>query len=261
MTRHIVVCILLSTTAAFAAEDARKIVSNSQDAQRVEATTLSKMIIVDGKGAQRERKVEAKAKKFEDVWKTYLKFSFPPDIAGTQFLVLENKGVAEDDLFLYQPINKRTRRITSAQRSGRFVGTDFFYEDMDIRDVDEDDHKLLRTEKLKLSAGKQEETIDAFVMESTPKPDSPSAYSKVVSWIDRANYYPRQVEMYQGDKLVKRFRVYAVKKDGKNLIPMLSQMEDLVGNSRTILSNESYSLDREGISDQIFSESYMLAGG
>ena len=53
---------------------------------------------------KRERRFENRAKKFEGVWKTYTKFTAPQDVAGTQFLVLENKGDTENDLHLYEPI-------------------------------------------------------------------------------------------------------------------------------------------------------------
>lgn len=252
---------LVAGPAAAQPDEGRKIIDSALKAQRSEISAVSRMIIVDDKGKQRERKVETKAKKIDGLWRTYLRFTFPPDVGGTQFLVLEKAGPAEDDLFLYQPINKRTRRITSAQRSGRFVGTDFFFEDLDIDDVDESDHKLLRTEKLKLAAGKREEEVDAWVVESKPKPTTVTSYSKIVTWVDRSNQFPRQVELYQGDQLAKRFRVFALKKDGSALIPLLSQMDDLKTGSKTIVTNESYSLNRESIPDQTFTETFLLSGG
>ncbi len=239
----------------------RDIMDKAYHAQRVEISAQIKMIVADGKGGKKERKLEGRGKLFNGLWKTYQKFDFPPDIAGTQFLVLENKGLEDNDLYLYEPINKRTRRINPAQRSGRYVGTDYFYEDIDVYDVDEDVHTLVRSETLELKAGKKTEKVDCWVIESTPKPSKVTSYNKITSWVQKSNFYTRQSEMYQQDKLVKRFRVFDVKEDKGKWISMLSQMDDLKAGSSTILETTSYDLNAAAIPDKVFTESYLLSGG
>jgi hypothetical protein len=239
---------------------AHSIMETSRSLQKVEIASTSEMLLIDAAGKSRSRKLEIKAKRIDGAWRSYLKFDFPPDIAGTQFLIVEHAD-AENDLYLYQPINKRTRRIATAQRSGRFVGTDFYYEDLDLRGVEKDEHSLLRKEELVLAAGERRQVVPCWVIQSAPKAAWPSAYSRVVTWVEIAKNYPRQIELFKGDELVKRFRIFALEAARGAVIATLSQMDDLKSGSKTILANKGYSLDRAGIPDAIFTEAYLLGGG
>jgi hypothetical protein len=265
-SKHLLACVSGVVIASFAGpalggEDARTIMDKSKKVQRVEIASRVHVLMADSSGKKRERRFENRAKKFEGVWKTYTKFTAPQDVAGTQFLVLENKGDTENDLHLYEPIAKRTRRIAPAQRAGRFVGTDFYYEDIDIFDVDEDVHTFVREEKLTLSAGPVKESFDCWVIESTPKSGKATTYSKTITWVQKSNYYPRQVEMFSDEALTKRFRAFQIKKDGDKWVPILTEMDDLKAKSETISQTETYDLNAKAIVDKIFTESYLLGGG
>jgi hypothetical protein len=65
-----------------------------------------------------------------------IRFSFPNDIRGTGFLVWEHPD-SEDERFLYLPSLGRVRRIAGAETQESFVGTDFTYEDIGGRELDE----------------------------------------------------------------------------------------------------------------------------
>ena len=258
-----VVAATLWGTSAFAAGamSGRDIMDKAYKTQRVALSATLKMIVLDGKGSKSERRLEGRSKQFDGLWKDYQHFEYPPDIAGTSFLVSENKGLADNDLYLYDPVAKRTRRINPAQRSGRYVGTDFYYEDMDVYDVDEDVHTLIREEPLELKVGTKVQKIECYVIESIPKPSKVTSYNKVVSWVEKSNFYTRQTEMYQQDKLVKRFRVFDIKHDHGKWISMLQQVDDLTSGSSTVMQMVKYSLDSKSIPDKVFTEAYLLSGG
>jgi hypothetical protein len=91
---------------------------------------------------------------------------------------------------------KKTRRISgSSAKKDYFMGTDFTYDDMGSRNVDEDTHTLL-----------QEETVDGqlcWVVESTSK-DSRDIFSRKVSWIRqdcliavKVDYYDRTNRLHR----------------------------------------------------------------
>src|SRR5918993_1620308 len=70
-----------------------------------------------------------------------IRFSYPNDIRGTGFLVWEHpKG--EDERFLYLPSLGRVRRIAGSEAQESFVGSDFTYEDIGGREVDEETYAL-----------------------------------------------------------------------------------------------------------------------
>ena len=75
-------------------------------------------------------------------------FTYPGDVNGTGFLTWDYDDMSkDDDKWLYLPAMKKTRRISgSSSKTDYFMGTDFTYNDMGSRNIDEDTHTLLREE-------------------------------------------------------------------------------------------------------------------
>ena len=65
-----------------------------------------------------------------------IRFSYPNDIRGTSFLVWEHPS-GEDERFLFLPSLGRVRRIAGSETQDSFVGSDFTYEDIGGRELDE----------------------------------------------------------------------------------------------------------------------------
>jgi outer membrane lipoprotein-sorting protein len=67
-----------------------------------------------------------------------IRFTYPNDIRGTGFLVWEHpEPKAEDERFLFLPSLGRVRRIAGAETQESFVGSDFTYEDISGRDLED----------------------------------------------------------------------------------------------------------------------------
>ena len=56
-------------------------------------------------------------------------FDTPRDIKGTAFLNFTHR-TGDDDQWLYLPALKRVKRISSRNKSGSFMGSEFAYEDI-----------------------------------------------------------------------------------------------------------------------------------
>ncbi len=159
------------------------------------------LTLIKKNGAKRERKMISWAMDEGKDTKKIMFFTYPGDVKGTGFLTwdYDQKG-KEDDKWLYLPAMKKTRRISGASsKTDYFMGTDFTYDDMGGRSVDEDTHTLLR-----------EETLDGnkcWVVESKPV-DNREIYSRKVSWIRQDCHTGVKVEYY--DKLNKLHRVMTV---------------------------------------------------
>ena len=65
-----------------------------------------------------------------------IRFSYPNDIRGTGFLVWEHPK-QDDERFLYLPSLGRVRRIAGTETQESFVGSDFTYEDIGGRELDD----------------------------------------------------------------------------------------------------------------------------
>ena len=129
--------------------------------------------------------------------KTIMFFLYPNDVKGTGFLTVNYDDVnKEDDKWLYLPALKKTRRISGkSSKTDYFMGSDFTYDDIGKRNVDEDTHKLLREESAN--------GFDYYVVESTPKKDG-EIFSKKLVWIRKDCDVVAKVEFY--DKLGKLHR-------------------------------------------------------
>jgi len=113
-------------------------------------------------------------------------FSHPRDIKGTAFLSF-TKILDPDDQWLYLPALKRVKRISSANKSGPFVGSEFAYEDLVSFEVGKYDYKWLRDEP----CGE----LDCFVVERFPKYEN-SGYTRQTVWVDKTEYRIQKIDFY-----------------------------------------------------------------
>jgi len=117
----------------------------------------------------------------------------PNDIKGTALLSHANI-LDPDDQWLFLPALKRVKRISSANKSGPFVGSEFAFEDFTALELNKYDYTYLREEGI--------DGLDADVVERTPRYEK-SGYTRQVSWVDRDIFQVRKVEFYdrRGDLL------------------------------------------------------------
>ena len=127
----------------------------------------------------------------------YLYFHEPADVERMSFLVLKHPG-RDDDRWLYIPAIDLVKRIATSDRRTSFAGSDFTYEDVSGRDLDEDTHEVVGEETL----GEQA----VVAVKSTPKRPEGVEFSYRKFWIDKATYLPLKVEHY--DLQGKLYKVY-----------------------------------------------------
>ena len=151
---------------------------------------LMGMDLIDQDGNVRARTLEVWSRTYDqeqDLSKMVMEFRNPASIAGTRFLQVENEE-RDDDKWIYLPGLGRVRRISSEQGDSSFVGSDFTYDDLETRDVEEDKHQLLREEELG--------EYNCYVVESVPKDKEDAQYAKRISWVTKKHSIPVRIEMY-----------------------------------------------------------------
>lgn len=151
--------------------------------------SVMSMQLVNHRGATRERTILSYSLDLGKDSKSIMFFQSPADVKGTGFLSWQyDDPFKDDDKWLYLPAMKKVRRISgSSAKKESFMGSDFTFDDMGGRSVDEDEHKLLG-----------EEPVDGslcWVVESTPL-DCDASYSKIISWIRQDALIPVKVEFY-----------------------------------------------------------------
>ena len=113
-------------------------------------------------------------------------FDNPRDVKGTAFLSFTH-ATRPDDQWLYLPALKRVKRISSNNKSGPFMGSEFAYEDLTSQEVEKYTYKYLRDEDL--------DGRPVFVIERYPAYKH-SGYTRLVTWLDKEMYQPLKVEFY-----------------------------------------------------------------
>jgi hypothetical protein len=118
--------------------------------------------------------------------KTLIIFDRPKDVKGTAFLTFSNI-LEPDDQWLYLPDVGKVKRISSKNKSGPFVGSEFAFEDISSQEVGKYSYKYLKNEP----CGK----LECFVVDRIPLYEY-SGYTKMTSWIDTKDFQVRKVDFY-----------------------------------------------------------------
>ena len=228
MNKAIVCCLALAAIAP--AEDARRIVEESQRSGRARSQRYEGSLQV----LAANRKIADK--RWESVRlgsygnsKAVIRFTAPAEVKGVALLVVNHPDRASDQ-WMWTPALGRDRRIALQDRSTRFFGTDFSFEDLEERDANQYDYRL---------AG--EEAVDGaacWKIEARPKQAKSSQYSLSRMWIRQDNYVPAQYENLAGDHVVRRLQQRQIENVQGIWTARLLEMTDLRRNSRTVLKLE-----------------------
>ncbi len=152
-----------------------------------DSTASMRMLLRNKRGDESSRDIRVKTLEQEnDGDKTLIIFDSPADVRGTVFLSFTHK-TGPDDQWLYLPALKRVKRISSRNKSGPFMGSEFAYEDLSSQEVEKYTYKYLRDEMYN--------GMDCFVIERDPV-DPYSGYTRQVVWIDKEEYRPQKIDYY-----------------------------------------------------------------
>jgi hypothetical protein len=204
MNKHIVaVLVALVTpwvtfvsTGALAADTAQKIVEEAQRRSTTQSERYEGLLqSFDASGKTSEKRWIFERLGSHGQSKTIIRFTAPSEVRGVALLIV-NQTDRPSDQWMWTPSIERDRRIALQDRSTRFFGTDFSFEDLEERDANQYNHTLMG-----------EETIDGakvWRIQAAPKPARSSQYRKSIVWIRSDNYTTLRIDSYIGDQVVRR---------------------------------------------------------
>jgi hypothetical protein len=161
--------------------------------------------------------------------KSILRFTAPAEVKGVALLIVNHTDRASDQ-WMWTPALERDRRIALQDRSTRFFGTDFSFEDLEERDVNQFDYKL-----------EGEDTFDGqpcWKIESKPRQGKSSQYTSSLLLIRKDNYVVVEISNYAKDKLVRRIHYTDVQKQDDIWVARTTEVSDPNKGSRTVLKLE-----------------------
>lgn len=179
--KNIAFTIFLTTIAIFAnAQSGKEIMLRVDDQTNLpDEYQEMKMSQINSKGKKMDRLLNMHVQRENGNRKLLIVFTHPQDIEGSAFLTLENEG-REDDNWLYLPILRRSRRISSSDITDKFMGSDFTYEDLKEEDLDHFEYKYLGVEMVN--------GYDTYKIEAIPSTEAKkkeTGYSKRVINVDK----------------------------------------------------------------------------
>ena len=150
-------------------------------------TSSMTMTLRTKRGQESNREMRLKVMEVSDDGdRSVFVFDRPRDVKGTAFLVHAHKD-GPDDQWLYLPALKRVKRISSANQSGSFMGSEFSYEDLGAAEVEKFTHRYLRDEP----CGE----LECIVLERIPLSEE-SGYSRQLVWLDKDELRSMQIQYF-----------------------------------------------------------------
>lgn len=214
-----------------------------------------KMTITDEQGRERTRQFvilrsdepqtdSLENNAYQGDQKMYVYFSRPADVNKMVFMVWKHPG-GNDDRWLYLPALDLVKRIASSDKRTSFVGSDFYYEDVSGRNLEDDKHELISTDE------------NYYVIKNTPVNPGLVEFSYYTMYIHKETFLPIQTEYY--DKKGNLYRTNkTLKVDTIAGFPTVtkSSMENLKTKSKTLMeySKVSYNLN---IPKEIYTERFL----
>ena len=223
--------LMIACSAVLCAQDARQIVSEVQKRSQAGSESYEGTLrVTDAKGKSSEKRWVYDRLGSHGTSKSVIRFTAPAEVKGVALLVVNHPDRAADQ-WMWTPSINRERRIALQDRRTRFFGTDFSFEDLEERDVGQNDYVLKGEENI---AGEA-----CWKIEAKPRPSRKSQYTRSMLWVRKSNYTYAQVESFTGDKLVRRMKTSDVANVQGIWTARTLEMEDLTRNSKTTLKLES----------------------
>lgn len=214
--KNILIIVLLFTFILSAENpNGREVADKGKQVTKIAGTeALQTLIIRDDKGRERVRKLAGVTKLYDngDTEKKLMRFLSPADVKGTGLLTYDYEK-EDDDMWLYMPSLRKTRRIVSSEKAKNFMGSEFSYADMTPPNLDDFNFQFISEEKI----GDE----NCYKIEMTPINDDiadENGFSKKYSWFSTSDGVIRKSEYYNfDDELEKILTVTSIKKvDEKN---------------------------------------------
>lgn len=173
-------------------------------------------------------------------------FDTPKDVKGTASMTYTHK-IGDDDQWLYLPALQRVKRISSSNKSGPFMGSEFAFEDLSSQEVEKYTYKYLKLVKLN---GVTCHKIERYPVAKT------SGYKKNIVYVNKENLRPETIMFFdrKGAKLktltFSGYKQYL----GKYWRPDQMKMVNHLNGKETTLNFTNYKFNDPTVTDESFSQ-------
>ncbi len=223
--------VLAASVASAGGPNAREVMAKSVAASSLDHVTLTSTLTIGSMSG------DARAKSFtlfrkvasDGVhFRSLARFSAPAEIRG-EAVLMDERGNGRNEVLLWLPRYKKTRRVETQAQRASFMGSSFSYADMTTQTVDDYKHEIAKSE-----ACPGDPKSSCFVVVSHPASDAVKAnqgYGKKTTWVRSSDYQALQTELFdEGGALWKRIvfsDIREVDTKQRKAVPHAIRVDDL----------------------------------
>jgi hypothetical protein len=220
-------------------QDARQIADQASKSINLDAMEMvATLKILDDKGNERVRQIATVTKRFDDATKTMMKFISPADVKGTTMLVYDYDK-HEDDMWIYLPALRKTRRIVSSEKAKSFMGSEFSNADMSKPNMDDFSYRILGSASI---VGKDCWKVETKCLNEDIEDEN--GFSRKVIYVEKSSYLPQKIEYFNFDDEL--FKVMTIsdyqKQSNGSYFAYRMTVENLQNNRKSIMVVDKFQL-------------------
>jgi outer membrane lipoprotein-sorting protein len=237
--------------------DGRVIMEKAREVSQVRGLeAVSTLRIYDAKGNERIRQTSMASREFDNgaTEKRIIRFLAPAEVKGTGMLIYDYRD-KNDDMWIYMPALRKTRRIVSTEKSKSFMGSEFSNADMTAPNPDDFNYTVRGTETL--------DGTECWVVEAVPvsrEVMDETGYNRRVMWIGKTDYVVRRSDYYDQDgELFKRMTASNVKlidPSGGKYMALYMEMVNEENGRRSVMTMDKIQYN-PNVKEDYFTISYL----
>ncbi|MBN2617492.1 MAG: outer membrane lipoprotein-sorting protein [Spirochaetales bacterium] len=242
-TKNILIAIIffIPITTISAYEDPYSIIEKNRSLKEFDSCmNTTQMVLIDSRGNKKLREMNIYSLKTDIGENKFINIIQPADVKGTKFLTIGNSN-GDDDQRLYLPALNKIRKISSANKNGKFVGSDISFYDMEKNSIDKYIYNY--------SGEGYVNEIECWIIESKDL-DPSSPYSKSKEYISKNDFYCYKKELFSKEgEHIKTITIVDTVIIDNVIITTKSIVEDLKENHKTLLSVSNVVINKHTDSD------------
>jgi len=241
----------------YPAQEAREIMEKARDASKFRGLeAVSTLKIYDAKGRERVRQTSMASREFDNgaTEKRIIRFLSPAEVKGTGMLIYDYEE-KNDDMWIYMPALRKTRRLVSTEKSKSFMGSEFSNADMSAPNLDDFEYSILCSETV--------DGTDCWVIEVVPVDEDimdEMGYDRRITWIGKTDYVQRKSEYYNEDgELFKQLRstnIMAIDPAGKKFMALYMEIENKENGRRSVMTMDEIQYNPE-VKEEYFTLAFL----
>ena len=242
---------------SFDPPDGRSIMERSREVSKLDGMeAVSTLRIYDAKGRERVRQTSMASRLYDNgaTEKRIIRFLSPAEVKGTGMLIYDYDE-KNDDMWIYMPALRKTRRIISNEKSKSFMGSEFSNADMAAPSLEDFHYRVTGSDAV--------DGTECWMVEVLPVNEEimdEVGYERQLAWIGKKDFVFRKAEYYDADdELIKQMLSTDVKQiepSGKKYLATRMEMTNMQNGRKSVMTIDKIQYNPD-VKEEYFTLGYL----